>query len=377
VTGVAWWGTQQTLHSTDVPDNFFLSTSDYVGANRSNASNWRALAIGDFGNAFNYYVRAQAVDVSTLEGTTGQVFGMRITQPAIEFRSEGLISNVAMGAWMPADNALRGAPNNIQNSPIKVSSGEVGVQGLSLMGNVRLDNSRNTGAYASIRLRNAGQSVGTYTVQNYELTGFSPVLFSCTGNANISLRFGSDIPSSGTVGINTRVYNNPYSNIRLFNSEATPAIASNASSAALSSSYWRQLGPAFRGVLDIFGKFTGSEKGSWDQYFVAPNESSGWEGVFGNYNTVSNATSNTRTTGMVGRNGLQIVDFGANTQTTIFRQAGSGALPILDPPTNIFGTIPGGIGAYTDWNPLNVRVRSIGQGIEVEDVRTANQSVVL
>jgi hypothetical protein len=378
VTGVAWWGTQQTLHSSDVPDNFFLSSSDYIGADRTNASNWRALAIGNFDNAFNYYVRAQAVDVGTLEGTTGQVYGMRIAEPAIEFRSEGVISNVAMGAWMPADYGFRGGPNNLQPSPIKVSSGEVQVAGLALMGNVRLDNSQNTVAYAGVRLRTSSQTAGNYTVQNYELTGFSPVLFSCAENANITLRFGNNIASSGTAGTNTLVYNNSYSNIRLFNSEATPAIASNVSSPALSSSYWRQLGPAFEGVIDNFGKFTGSQNRSWSQIFVAPNESSGWEGVFGNYNTVSNATSNTRTTGMIGSDGLQIVNFGGNTPTTIFRQAGSGDLPILDPPTNIFGApIPGGIGAYTNWNPLNVRVRSIGQGIEIEDVRTANQSVVL
>ena len=319
------------------------------------------------------------MDVGTLEGTTGQVYGMRVA-PAIDFRSEGVISNVAMGAWMPADYLFRGGPNNTQNSPIRVRSGEVQVQGLSLMGNVRLDNSQNTGAYEGIRLRTASQTAGNYTVQNYELTGFSPVLFSCKPGATISLRFGSNTSSSGTVGTNTLVFNNSYSNIRLFNSEATPAIASNVSSAASSSSYWRHLGPAFQGVLDNFGTYTSppSNQRSWNQIFVAPNESSGWEGVFGNYNTVSNATLNARTTGMIGTDGLQIVDFGLGTETTIFRQAGSGALPILDPPTNIFGDIiPGEIWSYTNWNPLNIRVRSIGQGIEVEDVRTANRSVVL
>ena len=376
-------GVQQTLHSSDVPDNFFLSTSDYVGADRTIASNWRNLAIGSFDNALNYYVRAQAVDVGTIEGTTGQVYGLR-TAAAIDFRSEGLISNVAMGALLPADFNLLGGPNNTQISPIKVSSGEVEVQGLSLMGNVRLDNSQNTGAYVGIRLRNEVQSAGSYNVQTYELTGFSPVLFSCVENASISLRFGSNIASSGTIGTNTRVYNNSYSNIRLFNSEATPAIASNASSAASSSSYWRQLGPAFQGVLGAFGTYTSPPSGSrsWSQYFVAPKESSGWEGVFGNYNTVGDPTANLRTTGLFantifsGR--LKITNFGNNTPTTIFRQAGSGALPILSPPTNIFGDIiPGDIGAFTDWSPLNVRVRSIGQGIDVEDVRTVNQSVVL
>ena len=322
----------------------------------------------------------QAVDVGTLEGTTGQVYGMRVVQPAIDFRSEGVISNVAMGAWMPADTGFRGAASNFQTSPIKVSSGEVQVQGLSLMGNVRLDNSQNTGAYVGIRLRTAGETAGNYTVQNYELTGFSPALFSCKPGATISLRFGNNTPSSGTSGTFTLVFNNSYSNIRLFNSEATPAIASNVSSAALSSSYWRQLGPAFQGVLDNFGTYTSppSNQRSWNQIFVAPNESSGWEGVFGNYNTLSDATANTRTTGMIGSNGLQIVDFGLDTPTTIFRQAGSGALPPVSPPTDFFGNvIPGGIGSYTNFNPLNIRVRSIGQGIDVDDVRTANQSVVL
>ena len=385
VTGVAWWGTQQTLHSSDVPDNFFLSSSDYVGADRTNASNWRALAINNFDNAFNYYVRAQAVDVGTLEGTTGQVYGMRIVEPAIEFRSKGFILNVAMGAWMPADNTLiGGAQSNFQNAPIKVSSGEVQVAGLALMGNVRLDNSQNTGAYAGIRLRTAGQSAGSYNVQTYELTGFSPVLFGCAQNADMCLRFGNNNASSGTSGIPTLVYNNSYSNIRLFNSEATPAIASNVLSAASSSSYWKQLGPAFLGVLDKFGTYVSPPSGlrSWTQNWVAPNESSGWEGVFGNHNTIGNSTANLKTTGLLasstfsGR--MKITNFGFNTETTIFRQAGSGALPILSPPTDISGDIiPGDIGAFIDWSPLNVRVRSIGQGIDVEDVRTINQSVVL
>ena len=379
VMGVAWWGTQQTLHSTDVPDNLFLSTSDYVGADRINANNWRALAIGNFDNALNYYVRAQAVDVSTLEGTTGQVYAVRLREPAIEFRSEGFILNVAMGAWVPAERLFITA-----GSPIMVSSGEVQVAGLALMGNVRLDNSQNTGSYLGIRLRTASQLPGAYTVQTYELTGFSPVLFGCAKNANISLHFGNDNASSGTAGTPTLVYNNSYSNIRLFNSEATPAIASNVSSAASSSSYWKQLGPAFQGVLDQFGTYTSSPNSntSWRQQSVAPNGSSGWEGVFGNYNTVGNSTANLKTTGLLastlfsGR--LKITNFGRGTETTIFRQAGSGALPPVDPPIDSSSNIiPGDIGAFTDWSPLNVRVRSIGQGIDVDDVRIVEQSVVI
>lgn len=372
ITGVAWWGAQQTLNSSTVPDSWFGSTGDYVSADRTDPTNWRALAIADFGNAFNYYIRAQAVDAANIEGTAGQVFGMRAF-PVIKFESQGTIANVAIGAMTPADDVIRGDLRNTSGGIISLGAEEVGVSGLCLMGNVRVDSSQNTGSYSNIKLRDGSSFAGSYDVATYELSGFAPILFTCEGNGEISVRFGTALGATGTVGTNTRVYNNPWSNIRLFNTEATPAIASNVSSAAGSSGYWRELGPAFNAIFDKFSTFAGTTNRSWSQYWVSPTGSSGFEGKFGNYNTIANASANVRTTGLIYSLGWEITDFGTNTPTTIFRVAGSGDLPSIDSGV----TSPGDIGSYTDFNDLNVRVRTIRQGIDVDAVRTAHRTIVL
>ena len=372
ITGVAWWGSQQTLHSSAVPDSWFFDNDDYVAADRTNASNWRALAIADFDDALNYYIRAQAVDAVNIEGTGGQVYGMR-TYPVVRFESTGTIHNIAIGAMMPASNAIRGGPLNNTGGIIQLSSGEVDVSGLCLVGNVRMDNSQNTGGYSVVKLRDLVEGAGSYSVATYELTGFSSFLFTCEKDAEISLRFGTMINATGVVGTNTRNYNNSWSNARLLNTEATPAIASNVSSAAGSSAYWRELGPAFTSIFDGFSKFTGTTIRSWSQNWVSPTGSSGWEGKFGNYNTVSNATANLRTTGLIKDSGIELTDFGQDTPTTIFREAGSGDLPSIDAGV----TAPGDLGSYTDFDDLNIRVRTLKKGVDVDDVRVAHNTVVL
>ena len=372
IAGVAWWGAQQTLNSSAVPDSWFGTGDNYVAANSADSANWRALAITDFSNAFNYYIRAQAVDAANIEGTAGQVYGMR-AYPVIKFESRGKIANVAIGAMTPADDLIRGESRNTSGGIISLGAGEVDVSGLCLMGNVRVDSSQNTGNYSSVKLRDTNQSVGSYDVASYELSGFAPILFTCERNSEISIRFGTALDATGTIGTNTVVYNNPWSNIRLFNTEATPAIASNASSAAGSSSYWRELGPGFNAIFDKFSKFAGTTVRSWTQNWVSPAGSSGFEGKFGNYNTIANASANVRTTGLISSLGWEITDFGADTPTTIFREAGSGDLPSIDSGV----TSPGDIGSYTDFDDLNVRVRTIKQGVDVDAVRTAHRSIVL
>ena len=372
ITGVAWWGSQQTLHSSAVPDSWFFDNDDYVAADRTNSSNWRALAIAGFDNALNYYIRAQAVDAVNIEGTRGQVFGIR-TYPVVRFESTGTIHNIAIGAMMPASDLIRGEGRNISGGIIQLSSGEVDVSGLCLVGNVRMDNSQNTGDYSVVKLREPSDPAGSYSVATYELTGFSPVLFTCGQNAEISLRFGTTLNATGTVGTSTRNYNNPWSNARLFNTEATLAIASNVSSAAGSSAYWKELGPAFTSIFDGFSKFSGSSRRSWSQYWVDATGSSGWEGKFGNYNTVNNATANLRTTGLIKYPGIELTNFGLDTTTTIFREAGSGDLPSIDAGV----TAPGDVGSYTDFDALNIRVRTLRQGIDVDGVRIIHSTVVL
>ena len=65
--------------------------------------------------------------------------------------------------------------------------------------------------------------------------------------------------------------------------------------------------------------------------------------------------------------------FGSSTETTILRLAGSGDLPTVD-----FSSIPPGeVGAYVDYNDLNMRVRGYKRGIDVVGAFTHDLDFVL
>lgn len=375
VTGVAWWGVQQTLYASAVPDSFFLSYGGNIAANRSVGTNWRALAIGSFSNAFNYYLRAHAVDATNIEGTAGQVYGIRAAE-FMRFYKEAYINNVSLGAIAPADVSLQSIASNTNGAAIRLADGYTSYcAGLALMGNVRIDNSLNTGSYSSVRLRVGSQGAGSYSGATYELTGFSPHLFSGENSARIGVVFGTAEGATGTVGTYTRNYNNIWSNVRLFNTAATPAIATSTASAAGSSAYWRDLGPAFSSVFDYISEYSvGAALRNWTQSWVSPTGSSGFEGVFGNYNTAASVAANLRTTGLAIGNavGTSIIFFGVDTSTTIFRVAGAGTTPTID--TGV--TAPGGLGNYANFDALNVRVRTLNVGIDVTDARSSREKVV-
>jgi hypothetical protein len=373
VVGVTWWGIQQTLSDSDVPDSFFISgNTSYVAADRSTPTNWRALAIGDFSNACNYYLRAQSVDAAVIEGTAGQVYGLR-SAPCVRFNSTGALRNVAIGAMEPSDFTIGGISRNSRRKAIiQLASDVVVIAGLCLMGNVRYDNSQNTGAYASVRFRGAGQSAGSYAVSTYELTGHCSNLFTGSTADTLRLTFGEPDGASGTVGTNTMNYNNTWSNVRLFSTAATPTIATSTASSSGSSAYWRTLGPAFGSIFDNFSVYSGTDERFWTQYWVSASGSSGFEGVFGNYNLLQVST-NLRTTGLAVTSGITINGIGYDTTTTIFRKASTGAIPAIDAGV----TDPGDLGAFTNFNDLNIRVRTLRAGIDVTDSRIINTTVVL
>jgi hypothetical protein len=373
ITGVAWWGSQQTLHSSAVPDSFFRSDSENVAAVRTTPTNWRALAIGDFDNACNYYLRSQAVDASAIEGTAGQVYGLRVL-PAIVFQKAGNISNVALGGMIPADLGLAAiGRNSMRTGLIQLSSDQVTIAGLNLVGNVRFDNSQNTGSYASVRLR-INELAGSYVTATYELIGHSITLFCNEIQDSPALAFGTMAGGTGTIGTNTRDYNKSWSNVRLVNTAATPAVATSTASSSGSSAYWRTLGPAFEYILDNVRVYAGPQVNvwNWSGYWVSATGWPGFEGVFGNHNTVAGLT-NVRTTGLGEVNGVTLNSFGTYTPTTIFRRAGDGALPAIDAGV----TAPGDVGASTNFNALNVSVRTYRFGIDVDEARIINTTVVL
>ena len=253
----------------------------------------------------------------------------------------------------------------------------VRVAGLSLMGNIRLDSSQNTGAYSSVRLRlNSSEAAGSYSVSTYELSGCHSALFVAPGDSSsMSVAFGTEAGATGTPGTATRNYNNAWSNVQLVNSSVTPALASSTSSAAGSSAYWKDLGPSFGSIFSQFGKAVKPTGDNWTTYFVSSSGYTGFAGVFGNYNTLSNASANLRTTGLRLSllAGSIIEGFGNDTNGTVFRKAGTGETPSVDSGV----TDPGELGSFVDFDDLNVRVRTVKKGIDTLNVLTAYTDVTL
>jgi hypothetical protein len=132
------------------------------------------------------------------------------------------------------------------------------------------------------------------------------------------------------------------------------------------------LGPAFGSIFDNFSVYSGTDERFWTQYWVSASGSSGFEGVFGNYNLLQVST-NLRTTGLAVTSGITINGIGYDTTTTIFRKASTGAIPAIDAGV----TDPGDLGAFTNFNDLNIRVRTLRAGIDVTDSRIINTTVVL
>ena len=106
VTGVVWWGSQQTIVSTDVPDSFFTSV---VGT-----AAWRANAQADPDNALNIMIKAE-LDKHLADGnawvtTQGLTYIQGLI--ALSFEGESLVNNIAIGALSPV-NANQLSPSRI------------------------------------------------------------------------------------------------------------------------------------------------------------------------------------------------------------------------------------------------------------------------
>ena len=332
---------------------------------RATGTNWRALAIGSFSNAFNYYLRSQAVDGDDLEGTPGRVNIIRNLE-CVEFRKGGALRNVSFGALAPADFDLQQLNPNLSGAPIRISSEErVEVAGVSLMGNVRLDNSQNTGAYSGVNIDG---------VSTYELYGFSPYMITCDRATTLSVTFGTRDGATGSeaAGYN---YDKTWSNVQLYDSDpVSPALAASTATSVGASAYWQDLGPAFTAIFETFAAFRGSAQDNWTQFGIAAGGSPGFDGLFGRYNTLAAPSTSVRVTGLKDdTTGVTITDFGPTTPTTIFRLAGAGTIPSADGSL----TLPGEIGSYVVFSALNVRVRTIRKGMDVDDVRTAYTTVTL
>lgn len=392
ITGVAWWGTMTTITNTGVPDSFFPgTTANTIAAQSSVAGNWRNLSIADPDNALNYFIRTHA---SFTAPVSGQFYGIRQV-PCMEFLSEAVISNVAIGAQCPADTQMGGNTTN-REGLIKISTDKlISVRGLGLVGNVKVSSEVNTGSFSGIRLRAPGDPTGGYTIDRYFLNGHSQRLFMpAARSATISLAFDGFASVAGQAGTYSVDYNTPANNVSLLNTQSPPALAT--ASGNPDATNWKSRGPAFESIFDLFGSFQyPSSARNWTQFWVETNDgqspdgtnvtgSPGFTGVFGRYQTTVNtwdpnylASTNIRTTGLSplapDTSACVISGFGIYTEDTIFRVAGSG-----ETPENVAGTLdPGEAGAYVNFDPLNIRVRTIAKGVDIANAMTALRTVTL
>ena len=382
ITGVAWWGSLTTMGSASVPDSFFRAGGQDIAADQSNATNWRSYCLADSDNSLNYYLRDLAVAGSSTNPT---IYGMR-GFPCMSFAGSGTIANVSIGAMVPASRALIGGETNLRGLVGINTEKEIVVSGLRLVGNVKVSSEVNTGTspnYAGIRFKASGE---TYNVTSYFLTGHSTVIFMPSSPlSKITLRFGTPkgVGNAGTYSID---YNYDWNNVHLLNSLNPPTAATAADNPG--SSNWKNQGPAFDSVFDLFNGFIATQGRSFSQNWVKTSDgntpvygtnvtgSPGFVGKFGNYHTQTNISANLGTSGLSSAypaSPMQLAAIGIDTPSTIFRVAGTGVIPA----ENTSGLTAGQVSALSNFAALNVDVRTTLKGIDATTANTAYRTMVL
>jgi hypothetical protein len=383
VIGVAWWGSLTTMGSPSVPDSFFRTGDQDIAADQNNATNWRAYTLADPDNGLNYYLRDLAVAGSSVSPT---IYGLRGTA-CMSFADSGIIANVSIGAMVPASRALIGGETNIYGVIDIDSDKPIAVSGLRLVGNVKVSSEVNTGTspnYAGIRFRASGGI--THNIASYFFTGHSTVLIKPSSPlSKISFVFAvtKGVGSAGTWSID---YNYDWNNVHLLNSLNPPTAATATDSP--DSSNWKNQGPAFDSVFDLFNGFVTTQARNFSQFWVKTSDgntpvygtnvigSPGFVGKFGNYHTQANISANLGTSGLSSaypNEPMQLAEVGNDTPTTIFRVAGTGVIPA----ENTSGLGPGQVSALSNFAALNVDVRTTLKGIDTTTANTAYRTMVL
>ena len=358
VIGCAWWGIMDTITQAAVPDSFFLSTSFITAANSGNAANWRALAKSDPDNALNYFIREHAVKAVI----PGRFYGHRINA-CMQFLDRGIITNVSIGALSPADSAIAGISRDY-DPVIQGSVKELTVSGLRLIGNCNISSAVNTGSFSIIRYRWPGNN---FTASSYQYTGWAVAVFGAVTQAgkDLSLCFGSQESQSGWDGIgDTAVYNHPWNNLHLVSNNLVLA----SSTADPAGTGWKTIGPAMESVIGEVNAIIPSSSRNWIQFRVAPNSSPGFAGIFGRFNTVNSGVL--RPTGVLRPRNLAALGFDT---PGIFRVAGAGTLPTV----TFAGINPGEVGAFVNFDALNVRVRGFKRGVDIVNAFIHNEDLTL
>jgi hypothetical protein len=350
-----------TITSSVVPDSFFPSSGIYTEADSSNPNNWRALAKADADNALNYFIREHAMKART----PGRFYGHR-GRSCCEFQKSGRIANVGIGALTPADFTL---PGGGYNSVLQGSAEGLTISGLRMVGNCKISSDVNTGSFSAIRYRGTATN---YTTATYSLTGWALALVG--SDTAVGIAFGTEGPQDGWDSLGgTAIYNQSWNNVKLLNNSLQFA-----TSTSPTGSGWKVIGPAVRSVIGGKGPRIStpeivavSSARNWSQFGIAPNSSGGFSGVFGSY--VDSFLQELKPFGAERSRSIAQFSAFSDTPFTIFRVAGSGALP----PTVTAGLDPGEVGAYVDFSALNVRVRTHRNGVDVDNAYTHYGDFVL
>jgi hypothetical protein len=209
----------------------------------------------------------------------------------------------------------------------------------------------NTGAFSGIRYRPSNYSTAVYqhTGWGIALFGFNPGL-----GDTISIAFGTEGAQTGWDGsANNANYNQTWNNITLLNNSLQVA----SSTASASGTGWKTIGPALDTLINVITGTVTDPQRNWTQFRATAGGSGGFAGKFGLYDTVS--ATDQRTRGALTPRFFN--SFGRDTPDTIIRVAGSGDKPVV----SYSGLGPGEIGAYVDFDALNMRVRPYEKGVDV------------
>ncbi len=345
VTGVVWWGIMDSITQSSVPDSFFASGGISTAANSGSPTNWRALAKADNDNALNYYVREHVMKAAI----PGKLSGHR-GAPFLSFEKTGEINNVSLGAVCPADRFITFQPRTL-DTVIRQGSQLVEISGLRLVGNCNFSSAVNTGEFSAIRYRS-----GNYTAATYQYTGFAVFLIGAREEVadSITVRFGTaGIADDDSYNDGAANYNHLWNHVSLLNNNLE--VASGTGSA--SGSGWKTIGPSLESIIGQINGTRSNTSRNWTQWRIAPNSSGGFLGKFGLHDSAT--STDNRTQGAL--EPLSLYSFGLDTPGTIFRVAGTGELPAV----SYTGLNPGDIGAFVNFDALNMRVRPYQQGVDI------------
>lgn len=321
VIGIAWWGITETITGgfattltgaqAKVPDSF-LETSRISSANVASA--FRQSAVNNPDDALDYFLRACTIRAIATPAVNYQLYGFRDFR-AITFSKKGQVYNCAFGACGPADGAVAG---DIVDGygVILIGSEQVDLNGIRIIGNVRMSSKVNTG---TVDLSSEGLGVRDYS--NIRLLNpANTATYLLTGNARFFI--GADASNSENVfnlalgaiyNFNAQgntENNNPWTNITLISCNVTGGIplysvaTDVVSGGTVNDTYWKTGGPAFGAFFNKIGKISPARVWSWGNYRLdsevnaEPNlaaDSAGFDGKFGNYatSTVSSTSSAT------------------------------------------------------------------------------------